>query len=108
MQKNFNNFSASSHFYYFYRIVFKLYLYVFALFSTNLCFHACQFIHFSFQTMVKYCDHTPNADHCHHRSKSDPDQMPLTDQSDCDSDTDVEKVKTVFRKSHTGQHDRKQ
>ncbi len=30
-----------------------------------------------------------------------PDQMSLTDQSDCDRDTDVEEVKTVFGKSHT-------
>ena len=31
----------------------------------------------------------------------DADQMSLTDQSDCDRDTDVEEVKTVFGKSHT-------
>lgn len=51
--------------------------------------------------MVKNCDYTSDSDHCHHRSKPDSDQMSLTDQSDCDRDTDVEEVKTVFGKSHT-------
>lgn len=46
--------------------------------------------------MVKNCDYTSDSDHCHHRSKPDSDQMSLTDQSDCDRDTDVEEVKTVF------------
>lgn len=54
-----------------------------------------------FKPMVKNCDYTSDSDHCHHRSKPDSDQMSLTDQSDCDRDTDVEEVKTVFGKSHT-------
>ena len=101
MQKNFIIFSASSHFYYFYYIVFNLYLCLSALLPADLCFHACQLIHFFLKPMVKNCDYTSDSDHCHHRSKPDSDQMSLTDQSDCDRDTDVEEVKTVFGKSHT-------
>lgn len=70
--------------------MFKLYLCLSALLPADLCFHACQIIHFFLKPMVKNCDYT-----------SDSDQMSLTDQSDCDRDTDVEEVKTVFGKSHT-------